>query len=406
MAKTLETLASAAKGKPAAFPFYLSKYRAAQDVLDGVPHMPRELFDQYPAILKRSFSRKNEHPDETRILNNRPYFQKYRTHLYDTYTHAPQSVGLIGRMRAFENHLSRIEDAHVQKMWRSRKRKLLSCLSRLRIDDFPAYWKMMQDFNLWSVVRDAHQGYVDLGAFHHPGPSSSVGGDTFNLGSQKVTGIEDYMDPETLYGCEETGETRYAVTRRLGKLWEPGMQVYIKDPLDHLWKMAEVVEVIKEHKTCRCSLVAVDELIEVDWDNMKPFDVYATSRPMALSDPVRGELAESASRFTYFENLKQTDPVRFEQEWYQHICTKFYNGEAPTGSFRGWRQRFMVWDPQTKSPKQIRWQMGLTKYMQRRIYLGYPVRAETFEFGPDGKEEPWWVQHRPHYPNPKKGQKK
>ena len=186
MAKTLETLASAAKGKPAAFPFYLSKYRAVQDVLDGMPHMPRELLDQYPPILKRSFSRKNEHPDETRILNNRPYFQKYRTHQFDTYTSAPQAVGLIGRMRAFENHLSRIDDPVIQRMWRIRKHNLQNCLRNLRIDDFPAFWKIMQDFNLWNVVRDTHQGFVDLGAFHHPGPSSSSGGETFTMGSKKV----------------------------------------------------------------------------------------------------------------------------------------------------------------------------------------------------------------------------
>ena len=256
------------------------------------------------------------------------------------------------------------------------------------------------------------------------------------------------MDPETLYGCEETGETRYAVTRRLGKLWEPGMQVYLKDPLDHLWKMAEVVEVSKEHKTCKCSLVAVDELIEVDWDNMKPFDVYATSRPMALSDPVRGELAEGASRFTYFENLKQTDPVRFEQEWYQHICTKYAAlrvvplptppSPSPSPSQvlqRRGAHRFFPWlasafhglgradhiveaGPLADGSYEIhaaayllgvRWTahaLSASFSFSTRHTHRYPVRAETFEFGPDGKEEPWWVQHRPHHPNPKKAQKK
>ena len=162
------------------------------------------------------------------------------------------------------------------------------------------------------------------------------------------------------------------MSRRRGKLFAPGLQVYAKDPLDGLWKLGEIVHTDAENQCSDVLLLAMGEKMEaVDWDEIKPFDAYSTSRPLTTNDAVKGELAEEASRFVYFENLKATDPALFEQEWYQHVCNKYYDGNAPTGSFRGWRQRFMHWDPQTTSHKRIRWVKGMSKYMQRRVHLGY-----------------------------------
>eukprot|EP01061_Rhynchopus_euleeides_P003519 TRINITY_DN12796_c0_g1_i1.p1 TRINITY_DN12796_c0_g1~~TRINITY_DN12796_c0_g1_i1.p1 ORF type:complete len:425 (+),score=86.84 TRINITY_DN12796_c0_g1_i1:58-1275(+) len=386
MARTLESLAQAAKGKPSAFPFWLQQMKVPQDMLEVSHSLPLETFEAYPSIIRRSFSRKNEHPDVTRQLTARPHFQKYRKYAGDNGSRAPEIVGLIHRIRYFENHMMKIEDKDLQLLWKQRVIRMKYTLTGLRVENFPAYWRMMQDFKLWDIVRDRHDGFVSLGAFYHPGPESST----------KVSNIDEYLDPETLYGCEETGESRYAVSRRKGKLYQSGTQVYAKDSLDGLWKLGEVLSTNADNQTCAISLLAVDEIIpEQSWDDMKPFDNYATARPMHASDPVRGELAEESSRFVYFENLKATDPVMHEQEWYQHICNKYYDGKAPTGSFRGWRQRFMHWDAQTTSHKRIRWVKGLSKYMQRRVYLGYPVRSEIFEGGASGKLEPWWVQSRP-----------
>ncbi|KAJ9466641.1 hypothetical protein DIPPA_17643 [Diplonema papillatum] len=386
MAKALEAAAKATGDRATAFPFWLKKYPWTHDMLDAPGEVPRELFASYPPIIRRVFSRKLEHPDETRRMNNRPYFLKYRTHILDLNSLSTQSVGLVGYMKTFENHLAKLDDHIIRQAHIGKYRRLQQNLRRLRIVNFPDYWRLMQDFTLWHSVRYAHQGYLDLGAFVYAGPDTGL----------KTQHIEDYMDPDTLYGSEETGETRYAVTKRLGKLWAPGMQVYVKDGLDDLWKMGEVLSTDPDTKTCAVALVAVDDVIpHQSWEDMKPFDLYATTRPMSAENPVRGQLAEETSRATYFENLRRTDPTRYEQEWYQHICNKYYDGNAPTGSFRGWRQRFMSWDPQTTSGKRIRWVKGLSKYMQRRVYLNYPVRQETFTQGRDGKEEPWWVQSVP-----------
>eukprot|EP00659_Diplonema_papillatum_P012401 gene12401-19177_t len=265
MAKALEAAAKATGDRATAFPFWLKKYPWTHDMLDAPGEVPRELFASYPPIIRRVFSRKLEHPDETRRMNNRPYFLKYRTHILDLNSLSTQSVGLVGYMKTFENHLAKLDD---------------------------------------HIIRQAH-----IGKYRSRG----------NL--NRTQHIEDYMDPDTLYGSEETGETRYAVTKRLGKLWAPGMQVYVKDGLDDLWKMGEVLSTDPDTKTCAVALVAVDDVIpHQSWEDMKPFDLYATTRPMSAENPVRGQLAEETSRATYFENLRRTDPTRYEQEWYQHIC--------------------------------------------------------------------------------------
>eukprot|EP01064_Diplonema_japonicum_P005052 TRINITY_DN13355_c0_g1_i2.p1 TRINITY_DN13355_c0_g1~~TRINITY_DN13355_c0_g1_i2.p1 ORF type:complete len:411 (+),score=78.11 TRINITY_DN13355_c0_g1_i2:62-1234(+) len=384
MAKVIESMATS--GKVSAFPFWLRKYPTDTNMLNCPNNIPRETFEGYPSVLKRAFSRANEHADETRILNNRPYFLKYRRHTTDTGSLPMQVVGLVGHLKTFENHLTKIDDKYMKKEHMNKRNVLNRQLQKLRVEDFPSYWRLMQDFQLWGEVRQKHQGMIDLGAFMQSGPDAK----------SKTAFVESYVDPEMLYGCEETGESRFAVSKRLGKIYQAGLQVYVKDAQDGLWKLAEIIKSNPESKTCEVVLLAVNDIIpNQHWDDIKPFDLYSTSRAMAAEDPIRGEEAEAKSRETYFENLKQTDPTRYEQEWYQHICNKYYDGKAPTGSFRGWRQRFMLWDPQTTSKKRVRWVKGLSKYMQRRVYLGYPVRHEVFSRGKDGKEEPWWVQSLP-----------
>ena len=170
----MESLAQAAKGKPSAFPFWLKQYKVPQDVTDEMAGLPAATFDAFPQIIRKSFSRHNEHPDTTRKLNARPYFLKFRPHERDTRSQAPSAVGLVARIRYYENHLTKLEDPVVQKLWKTRVRSLRSALASLRIRDFPTYWRVMQDFKLWDVVRDRHQGFVDLGAFTRPGPEGTA----------------------------------------------------------------------------------------------------------------------------------------------------------------------------------------------------------------------------------------
>eukprot|EP01062_Namystynia_karyoxenos_P009926 TRINITY_DN13510_c0_g3_i1.p1 TRINITY_DN13510_c0_g3~~TRINITY_DN13510_c0_g3_i1.p1 ORF type:complete len:392 (+),score=115.78 TRINITY_DN13510_c0_g3_i1:116-1291(+) len=385
MARSLAKAAEAAAGQPKAFPFWLRKYKWTQDILDCVSDIPKETLDGYPEELQRILDRHNEHPWETRRLNNKPHFLQHRLHEVDTNSPAPQSVGLLGYLKVFENEIGKTGDAVIKRWHRQKSGRLSYNLRTLKMTNFPQYWRLVQDFNLWHHTRLSHEGFLHLGWWMNPGPESG----------QKVVDFEDYVDPETLYGCEETGESRFAVCKRNGKVWKPGMQVYIKDN-DRIWKLAEIDEVNAEERACAVTLLATGESIPLqNWEDIMPFDLYATSRMMANDDPVRQEEEESSERHTYFDNLKQSDPARFEQEWYGHISNKFYDGQAPTGSFRGWRQRFMHWDPMTTSHKRVRWVMGLSKYMQRRMYLGYRAKPELFSMGSGkrGRKEPWWVQH-------------
>ena len=400
MAKTIE------KARHFSFPIWLTKYPSSHDV-DNVYSIPVETLESFPPIFREKIlGRKVDHPDWTRKLANRPYFRKYRLHPGDRSSSLIEIRGLVGRMMMYENHLVKSEDILIKRGHLTRLTRLSNKLQNMKFNDFPKYWRIMQDQKLWDIVQDNHQGMIDLGAFVNADHASRY----------KVVGADSYIDTDTLYGCEETGETRFAVSRRLGKLWEPGMQVYIKDIRDGLWKMAEVDSTDSDFKSCSVTLLATYHVIkDVKWEDMKPFDTYATSRPMDASNPIRGEEAARRSREIHLDNLKVTDPSAYEQEMYSHICDKYdfflfflfhsyilslitkhnryYNGKAPTGSFEGWRERFMTYDLSNKSDKRIRWIHGLSKYMQRRVYLKYPVRVETFESGRGGTEEPWWVQH-------------
>eukprot|EP01065_Artemidia_motanka_P027428 TRINITY_DN32636_c0_g1_i1.p2 TRINITY_DN32636_c0_g1~~TRINITY_DN32636_c0_g1_i1.p2 ORF type:complete len:391 (+),score=108.87 TRINITY_DN32636_c0_g1_i1:74-1246(+) len=383
MAKTLATAFEArAAGGRASFPFWLRKYKAAQDLVDCVSDIPKETFHGHRPEIARIMDRQLEHPWETRRLDNKPFFLRHRSHELDTHLPPSECVGLLGYIKVLEGEYGKTKDQQLQAWHRGKVKRLRTLLRRMKKSNFPQYWRLMQDFSLWHTTRLSHEGYLHLGWFEDLNPGSEA----------KVLDFEDYVDPETLYGCEETGESRFEVCKRKGKIWKPRMVVHIKDN-DRLWKLATIDEVHTETGTCAVTLQATGKKLErQSWEDMIPFDRYATTRNVPLDDPVMVEEQEQNSQKTYFENLKMTDPGRFEQEWYGHISNQYYDGKAPTGSFRGWRQRFMSWDPQTQSAKRIRWVQGLTKYMQRRVYLGYRPRPELYQGGLDGKEEPWWVQ--------------